>query len=232
MLLKEDLERIQGYLEGYDSARERLLECSRKAVRLAAWAMLQVHRMRLEEAGEALREVEDSLREMEESVKGYPELSSHPNALTAYQEYAEARFLYILAREDRLCRLDEVRVPSAQYLLGLLDVIGELRRTVLEYLKRGDPGSAESKLDVMEGIYEDLLSLDFTAAIPNFRHKMDAARRIIEATRGDVITELRRKSLEEAINDLYRSMDRLRVKGGGVDEVLSREGQEGPADDG
>jgi predicted translin family RNA/ssDNA-binding protein len=41
MLLKEDLERIQGYLEGYDSARERLLECSRKAVRLAAWAMLQ-----------------------------------------------------------------------------------------------------------------------------------------------------------------------------------------------
>ncbi|MEM2864974.1 MAG: hypothetical protein QXR65_06905 [Candidatus Bathyarchaeia archaeon] len=214
MLMREDLERIQSYLEGYDSARERLLECSRRAVRLASWAMLQVHRMELEKAGETLKGVEDALREMEEAVKGYPELSSHSNALAAYQEYVEAKSLYLLAREDRLCRLDEVAAPSAQYLLGLLDMVGELRRSVLECLKRGDPGSAEAKLNVMERIYEDLLSLDHTAVIPNFRHKMDAARRIIEATRGDVVTELRRRSLEDAIRDLNRSIDGLGVKGG------------------
>ncbi|MEM2123018.1 MAG: hypothetical protein QXE79_05220 [Candidatus Bathyarchaeia archaeon] len=232
MLLREDLERIQSYLEDYDSAREKLLECSRRAVRLASWAMLQVHRMQLDKAWETLKMVSDALREMEEAVGRYPELSSHSNALTAYQEYVEAESLYILAREDRLCRLDEVNVPISQYLLGLLDMIGELRRVVLESLKRGDPESAESKLDIMERIYGDLLSLDHTALIPNFRHKMDAARRVIEATRGDVVSELRRKSLEEAINDLNRSMDRLRVKGGWGDAVLSREGQEGPADDG
>ena len=232
MLLKEDLEEIQRYLDGLDSARERLLECSRRAVRLASWAILQVHRMELEEAEETIKEVEDALKEMEEAVREYPELSSHSSALTAYQEYVEAKAFHILTREARLCRLGEVDVPSAQYLLGLLDMVGELRRTALECLKRSDPESAEAKLNIMERIYEDLLSLDHTTVISNFRHKMDAARRVIEATRGDVVTELRRRSLEDSINGLNRSISLLRIREEKGDAVLNREGQKGSTDDG
>ena len=33
--------------------------------------------------------------------------------------------------------------------------------------------------------------------VPGLRHKSDIARRIIEATRGDVTLEIRRKSLED-----------------------------------
>jgi predicted translin family RNA/ssDNA-binding protein len=51
-------------------------------------------------------------------------------------------------------------------------------------------------------VYEDLYSIDHTAIIPNFRHKMDIARKLIESTRGDVVTEIRRLSLENTVKDL------------------------------
>jgi len=51
---------------------------------------------------------------------------------------------------------------------------------------------AEKLLGAMEGIYDDLQGLEHTSIIPTFRVKMDADRRIIESTRGDVVTEVRR----------------------------------------
>ncbi len=232
MLFKGDLERIQEDLAGYDSAREKLLAVSRNATRLAGRAMLQVHKMQLREAEETLKRIEETISEMEKGVNAFPELSHHAQALVAYQEYVEAKALYTLSTEGRLCTLEEVKVPSNQYLLGLLDLVGELRRLSLECLKRGDPESAEDKMNVMEEIYESLMSLEHTSMIQNFRRKMDTARRLIEATRGDVVTGLRRWSLEKAINGLSLSMSR-RGRGGrdGVD-VLNREGQESSANDG
>ncbi len=35
--------------------------------------------------------------------------------------------------------------------------------------------------------------------VPGLRHKSDASRRIIEATRGDITLEVRRKSLEDEL---------------------------------
>src|SRR5436309_15945414 len=58
----------------------------------------------------------------------------------------------------------------------------------------------------MEGIYDELQTLDHTSIVPTFRVKMDAARRIIESTRGDVVTEVRRFSLEEALNRLDKRL--------------------------
>jgi predicted translin family RNA/ssDNA-binding protein len=59
----------------------------------------------------------------------------------------------------------------------------------------------------LEGIYEELYSIDHTAIIPNFRHKMDIARKIIETTRGDVVTEVRRLSLENALRDFGKKIN-------------------------
>ena len=97
-------------------------------------------------------------------------------------------------------------------MLGLLDVVGEFRRMCLNGLRKGDVGLAERTLVVMEGIYEDLQSLDHTSIIPTFRVKMDAARRIIEATRGDVVTEARRLSLEQALDRLGKKIEAGRVR--------------------
>ena len=63
-------------------------------------------------------------------------------------------------------------------------------------------------LDAMEGVYDDLQTLEHTSIVPTFRVKMDAARRIIETTRGDVVTEVRRFSLEQALDRLGKKIEK------------------------
>ena len=50
----------------------------------------------------------------------------------------------------------------------------------------------------MDEIFVQLLALDEAyMLVPGLRHKSDGARRTIEATRGDITLEVRRKSLED-----------------------------------
>ncbi len=52
----------------------------------------------------------------------------------------------------------------------------------------------------MDQVFIQLLALDEAyMLVPGLRHKSDSARRIIEATRGDITLEIRRKSLEDAL---------------------------------
>jgi len=103
--------------------------------------------------------------------------------------------------------LKEVGTSSTAYLLGMLDFVGEMRRMILDSLRRGEAEEAQRLLSTMEAIYEDLMSLDRTSILPNYRHKLDAARRILEATRGDVATDLRRVSLEKALRSVERRLE-------------------------
>jgi translin len=113
-------------------------------------------------------------------------------------------------KERRVASLKEIGVESMPYILGVLDLIGELRRVALNHLRRGKSNEADKTLKTMEELYENLMSLDHTAIVPTFRVKADATRRIIESTRGDVITEIRRMSLEESIRSLHND---IRKKG-------------------
>jgi len=90
------------------------------------------------------------------------------------------------------------------YLLGILDFLGELRRMTMDQLKGGKLKEAQATFESMEALFEDLLSLDRTSIIPTFRRKMDVANKLVEATRADVIADIRRASLERAIKNLEK----------------------------
>lgn len=203
LISNKDLEQIQENLASFDEIREKVLATSRAATRLSDWSIIQMHRNDMEQAKSTLKEAKDALLKIGDLVKRTPELRQTGSVLVAYQEYAEAVFLYGLLKEGKVASLKETGVEPVPYILGILDLIGELRRVTLNYLRRGKEKDADKTLKVMEGLYESVLTLDHTAIIPTFRVKADAARRIIESTRGDVITEIRRMSLEEAIKDLH-----------------------------
>lgn len=207
---KGDLRRIQGELSKLDEAREKILKVSRQAVRLSSNAIIQIHRSELGRARKTLRRAEKALSKLKallEENSGFKLLASP--SLTAFQEYAEAKLLFSFVSSGRIASLKEVNVDSSHYLLGLLDFVGELRRLTLNLLRGGETSKAEAALRAMEEIYESLYSLDHTSLIPNFRHKMDGARRILEATRSDLIAELRKASLEEAIRDLEKRIRKV-----------------------
>jgi translin len=216
MLSKSDMEKIQSELSSYDKARERVQLLTRNATRLCAWGMVQIHRGTMREANKTLSEAKQTLDEIEELLSSHVELPQFGQVLVAFQEYAEAKLLFQMKKNGKLASLSEVGTSSTAYLLGMLDFIGEMRRMILDSLRSGNTDEAQHLLSKMEKVYEDLFSLDRTSILPNFRRKLDAARRILETTRGDVASDMRRVSLEKAVRSLERRLgsESSRIKRG------------------
>ena len=206
MLSKSDMHQIQTELLSYDKAREELQTLTRSVTRLCSWAIIQVHRGNLPQASKTISEAKDSLDDLQTLLSSHSELPQFGQVLVAFQEYAEAKLLYNLKQSGKVATLEDVGTGSTAYLLGMLDFIGEMRRMILDSLRHEDAEVAQRLLSTMESIYEDLMSLDRTSILPNFRHKLDAARRILETTRGDVATDLRRVSLEKALRSVERKL--------------------------
>ena len=206
MLSKTEMDRIQSELTSYDKARESLQTLTRDATRLCSWAIVQVHRGQLEEANKTLADAKKLLNELDGLLATHSELPQFGQVLVAFQEFAEAKLLFHIKKTGKVASQQEVGTSSTAYLLGMLDFIGELRRMTLDSLRRGDEAGAQTLLSTMELVYEDLMSLDHTSILPNFRRKLDADRRIVEATRGDVATDLRRVSLEKALRSVERKL--------------------------
>jgi translin len=212
LLTKRDLTLIQRGLTRFDAVREEILNLSRLATRLSGSSILEIHRGDFAAASSSLQQAEKVLARIDGVSEGFAELRASQGVIVAFQEFVEASALRSFVEKGRIPSLGDVRSDPRSYMLGLLDVIGEFRRMALNSLRKGDVGKAESLLGLMEGIYEDLQGLEHTAIVPTFRVKMDAARRIIEATRGDVVTEVRRFGLEQALGRLEKRLGK-RVDG-------------------
>jgi translin len=206
MLSKSDMEKIQNELLSYDKARERLQVLTRNATRLCGWGMVQIHRGNLSQASKTLSEAKQALDEIEKLLSAHAELPQFGQVLVAFQEYAEGKLLLQMKKNGKLASLHEIGTSSTAYLLGMLDFIGEMRRMILDSLRNGKTDEAQLLLSKMEKVYEDLFSLDRTSILPNFRRKLDASRRILETTRGDVASDMRRVSLEKAVRSLERRL--------------------------
>jgi len=208
MLSKKDLTSIQKDLSQYDRARERVLDLSRAATRMASSSILEIHRGDLKAANSTLEQAQKTLQEIEKMSADAPELRSSNGVIVAFQEYVEAITLRKVSRNKGIVSIAESGADHRSYMLGLLDAVGEFRRMALNSLRKGDVRKAEKLLDAMEGVYDDLQTLEHTSIVPTFRVKMDAARRIIETTRGDVVTEVRRFSLEQALDRLGKKIEK------------------------
>jgi len=214
MLSKSDIERIQKELLSYDKARERLQVLTRNVTRLCGWSMIQIHRNQFAQADKTLVEAKQGLDEIAKLLSDHAELPQFGQVLVAFQEYAEGKLLLQMKKNARLASLREVGTSSTAYLLGMLDFVGEMRRMILDSLRRGNADEAQLLLSRMEKVYEDLFSFDRTSILPNFRRKLDAARRILETTRGDVASDMRRVSLEKAVRSLERKLGKPESKRG------------------
>ena len=206
MLSKKDLSSIQKQLVHYDEAREAVLSLSRSATRLAGSSILEIHRGDMESASNTLRKAEQTLSKIQILSNDFSEFKTSSGVVVAFQEYVEAMTLRSFAQSERIPTISELKTDNRSYVLGLLDAVGEFRRMALNSLRRGEVKRAEKLLGAMEGIYDDLQTLEHTSIIPTFRVKMDADRRIIESTRGDVVTEVRRYALEQSLDRLEKRL--------------------------
>jgi len=207
MSLKSILARVQDGLKRREEVREGVQGDMRRATRLSKQAILFVHQERFEEARKSLEEAESLFVKLREISGEHPDMVYIGLVEAAFEEYAEAQVFLRLVKEGEFIGPEELRVPEISYILGLGDVIGEFRRRALDSLRKGDTEGAEDCLRTMEQIYIDLTAMDDAyLLVPGLRRKCDIARRVIEATRGDVTMEARRSSLEHSIQRLEEAL--------------------------
>ena len=211
MSLNEFLREIEEKVRELDEARNEAESLSRKIIRETKKSIISTHQESFESSEASFREINRLLKSLREVVQKHPELISNNLVNTAFQETAEAYIYYNLVRWGRFIDPKSMDVSPSQYVLGLADCVGELRRRVLDLIRAGRLKEAEESLKTMEEIlYELNLNSDLQVLIPGLRRKCDVARAIIESTRGDLALEVRRKSLEDGIKRLAELLERRR----------------------
>lgn len=168
--------------------------------------IIQTHRRQIGKAKATLGEAEESVAQIRSLLRESSDFNQAGYVIVAFQEFAEAKILYDFVTRQKLLSQREVGVDWMPYVLGLLDFTGELRRMTMDQLKDGKLKEAQRTFESMESIFEDLLSLDRASIVPTFRRKMDVAKKLVEATRADVVADIRRASLERAIKSIEKRM--------------------------
>ena len=213
MSLKDLLGKIQDELRKRETAHEEVQRDMRRATRLSKQAILFTHQERFKDAKKLLKEADGLFAKLHSVAKTYPDMFYSGLVDAAFQEYAEAQTLLSLVEKNRFLSPEEINVNSVAFVLGIADVIGELRRRALDSLRKEDVKTAEACLHLMEEIYVELMSMDEAyMLVPGLRRKSDVARHVIESTRGDITIEARRSSLEQCMKSLEKIVKR-RTKG-------------------
>ncbi|MHA1791388.1 MAG: hypothetical protein ACTSVI_02010 [Promethearchaeota archaeon] len=191
-------------LDILDEIREKLMVLSRQGIRACSEAIKKLHRSEggIDDLiGKARSNLEEIITIMEEN----PKLTLHNYLSTLFQEYIEARVLKGIMIDDTLFGPSEIipKPPALYYILGLCDVIGELRRTILDCIRQEKFNDATRFFEMMELIHDNINSLDYpNGIIPNVRHKTDVNRRIINTTRSDLTMALHMNKLNENLSKL------------------------------
>ena len=198
---EEVLELIAGRAHEYftiqNRARESALPLCRQMVQNSSKANRSIHRRQPEEAAQFLRANAALNEELLNVVRDSEEIRHAGFVHDAQKEYAEACLTVAFIQQEHVPGPDELHVAVPAYLNGLGEVVGELRRFMLDSLRRGDTSRCEALLDTMDGIYGVLMGMDYPDVVTHgLRRNSDAARGLIERTRGDLTNALRQEALE------------------------------------
>ena len=183
--------------------REQALAVSREVVRMSANAIRAVHRADFEEARGLVQKGAARLKEAEHIREDNPLIYNAGFMNDARKEFTEANVTLAVISGGPLPGMEELGVDPSSYLNGMAEVIGELRRYILDRLRSDQVERCQEMMELMDEIYGVLVTVDFPEAVTGgLRHTTDAMRGILERTRGDLTIALRQYSLELRIKNL------------------------------
>lgn len=181
-------------------ARERGLAGSRTAIRACGNAIRALHRYESDRAADLLHEARSALDGARDALEPHPELLHAGFVHDAEKEFAEALITQALVTDSPMPAPDVVGVSTAAYVKGMAEAVGEVRRHLLDLLRRGELKRCEELLASMDEIYYLLTTMDYPDGITlGLRRLTDVARSIIERTRGDFTTSSIQSGLRDAL---------------------------------
>jgi len=196
-------EQLRLSLSAKDAARERALPLCREVIRYSSHAIRAVHRQEFDPARESLVAAGKLLDEVKQIIAQCAELGYTGFVRDAEKEFAEGSLTLALVTGKEPPGPGELEVDCAAYLNGLGEAVGELRRYLLDSMRRGDLSRGEELLLAMDDIYNVLVTMDFPDAITGgLRRTTDVVRGVLEKTRSDLTVIMRQKELEDRLGKL------------------------------
>lgn len=186
-----------------DNIRDELLKLSNAVIKLAGQCIEAFHTQRIEQSLTKLNEAKKKVEEMWSYINKDIEVRNTKFVGIAFQEYTEAQLLLNIIKNKKFKTPKELQVTEEAYILGIADLIGELRRHILERLVEGETDTAKRYYKLMREIYGVFLQIDYGKnLIPEFRRKKDTARILVEKTLSDLIISSSSKKIEDKIMEM------------------------------
>ena len=210
MSILDEIERwARSELETRNAAREKALSQSRELTRTCANTIRAVHRRDYEQARTLLATAKTLSDGLTQNLAPYPDLFYTGYVQDAQKESVEATATLSLISGAPMPSPQEIGVAAAPFLNGLAEAAGELRRFVLDKLRRGEIEGSETLLQMMDDIYSLLVTIDYPDALTGgLRRTTDLARGILERTRGDLTFALRQQELETSLARVEQQIQR------------------------
>jgi len=203
------VEAIREELTNTNTLRDATLGRSRTLIRACALSIRAIHRHEWAEAETLLSQARQDAAEMVDAIANHPMLYHTGYTQDALKKVVEAHLVFAVVRGTPLPTPAELLVTGPTYLRGMSEAATEMRRFVLDLIRRGQVAEAEPFLDFMDEVYSHLVTVDFPDAVTDgLRRHTDILRSVLERTRGDLTLAIRQDQMRAALRDLETNLDR------------------------
>ncbi|RLF51879.1 MAG: RNA-binding protein [Thermoplasmata archaeon] len=210
--LEDVMKKIEQVLNEKDDLREKALKKCRDIIRECRKGIKKVHNEDIEGARKNIRKAEKILAELKKEIEEHPDIMTAGYMENAMQEVAEAEIFLAIVEDKKLPNPEDINVSYTSYLLGLADVVGELRRRGVYLLKDGSIEDVEKILAMMEEICDKLMEFDYPSGLLPIKRKQDVIKKILEKMRGEVAIFKKSKELENKIEAVLRKLRKKEEK--------------------
>ena len=192
-----------------NSDREQALSVSREVIRFSANAIRAVHRGAFDDAKELIKKGDARLRDADHIQRSSPSIFNAGFMNDARKEFTEANVTLAVISGADIPSINDLKVDAAAYINGMAEVIGELRRYILDALRRDAIDGCQEFMNIMDEMYGVLVTIDFPEGVTSgLRRNTDAMRGVLERTRGDLTMALRQHSLEARLAEWENNRSR------------------------
>lgn len=190
---------VERELDERDELREIAIRKSREIVRTSSELIFKLHTDRQgRDVVEGFRQLKSSVMELETLLADNWEIYYSGFVEEALQEYVEASLFRCVMTGREIPTHLQMKVDASVYILGLSDLIGELRRAALNSMIDGRIDMAEKLVGDMEILYLAISRLHYPSRLTQIRKKQDTARAMLDRTLGELSTAIASRTMKKA----------------------------------
>ena len=206
--LEKIVDKIEKNIDDKDKIREQALRASRDIIIGCRKAIQYIHQDLMKDAKTNIKKASTKLQDLYGLTENHPELYHAGFVENAAQELVEANCLYNIIQKTDLPDPDELQTTYSSYLMGLCDLVGELRRSALDSIRKGYTKEADEYLTMMERIYDMIIRFDYPSALVPIKKKQDMVRNLVEKTRGELAVASCERRIEFHTDEFRGMLDR------------------------